>query len=39
MLRYVSGFTPIRSTSSERLKYRTVTWAPYEGRWRADSYA
>ncbi len=25
MLRYVSGFTPIRSTSSERLKYRTVT--------------
>ena len=33
------GSTPIRSASSARLKYRTVTCAPYEGRWRADSYA
>ena len=30
---------PIRWANSALLKYRTVTWAPYEGRWRADSYA
>jgi len=34
----VSGRTPMRWANSALLKYRTVTCAPYEGRW-ADSYA
>src|ERR1700752_4838277 len=33
------GRAPIRWANSALLKYRTVTWASYEGRWRADSYA
>jgi hypothetical protein len=35
----VSGRTPMRWANSALLAYRTVTCAPYEERWRPDSYA